>query len=266
MPTIHANGIEIYYEETGQGAETIFFAHGLLLNCRMFDEQVKALQDRYRCVAFDFRGHGRSQVPSNGYDMDMLAEDAAALIQVLHGAPCHFAGLSMGGFVGLRLAVRYPSLLKSLTLLDTSADPEPEQNRARYRLMAFVARWFGLRLVAGQVIPIMFGKKFLADPRHAATVKEWKGRVLSNDRIGVTRAAQGVIRRAGVYDELGKITAPTLIVVGDQDVATEPAQSERMHDKIAGSQLVIIPGMGHISTIEEPELVNTTLKNFLSGL
>ena len=127
MPTLRLNGAEIYYEDHGAGAETIVFAHGLLWSGRMFDDQVRALKDRYRCITFDFRGQGQSEVTPSGYDMDTLSEDAAALIETLGCAPCHFLGLSMGGFIGQRLALHHAHLIKSLMLLETSADPEPEE-------------------------------------------------------------------------------------------------------------------------------------------
>ncbi|HMB91441.1 MAG TPA: alpha/beta hydrolase [Rhodothermales bacterium] len=263
MPTMRVNGAEIYYEEQGTGSETIVFAHGLLWSGAMFASQVRAFQDHYRCITFDFRGQGRSEVTAAGYDMDTLTEDAAALIETLDCAPCHFLGLSMGGFVGLRLALHYPGLLKSLMLLETSADPEP--NQKKYRLLNFIARWFGLRPVASRVMPIMFGEKFLNDPARAKEQVAWRQRLIANHRIGITRATEGVIYREGVYEMLDQIKTPTLIVVGDQDVATVPAKSERMHERIPGSQLVIIPGAGHTSTVEEPEAVNTALRAFLSS-
>src|SRR5712692_7413714 len=163
MPIIRVNGAELYYEEHGGGSDTIIFAHGLLWSCRMFDDQIAALKDRYRCIAFDFRGQGRSEVTRDGYDMDTLSEDAAALIEALNCAPCHFVGLSMGGFIGMRLAARRPELIKSLILLETSSDPEPSENIAKYKQFNLVARWLGLGLVVDRVMPIMFGQKFLTD-------------------------------------------------------------------------------------------------------
>src|SRR5260370_14114934 len=123
MPIISVNGAALYYEEHGTGPEIIVFAHGLLWSCRMYDAQVALLKERYRCVAFDFRGQGQSEVTRSGYDMETLYEDAVALINQLGCAPCHFLGLSMGGFIGLRLAARHPELMPSLILLETSADP-----------------------------------------------------------------------------------------------------------------------------------------------
>lgn len=266
MPKIQVKGAELYYEQQGAGPENIVFAHGLLWSGRMFDDQVKALQDRYRCVTFDFRGQGQSEVTQGGYDMDTLSVDAAALIEALGCAPCHFAGLSMGGFIAMRLGIRRPELVKSLILMETSADPEPEENIGKYRLLGFVGRWLGMGLSANSVMKIMFGKKFLSDPSRAALREEWRRRLLANHRIGITRALEGVVTRQGIYDQLDKIKAPTLIIVGDQDVATVPAKAERIHARIPGSKWVVIPGAGHTSSVEEPEAINAAIKTFLSGL
>jgi len=264
MPLIKLNGATLYYEEQGSGPETIVFAHGLLWSGRMFDEQVRLLKTDYRCITFDFRGQGQSEVTATGYDMETLSEDAAALITALGCAPCHFVGLSMGGFIGMRLASRQPQLIKSLLLLETTADPEPAENVGRYRLLNLIARWFGLRLVANQVMSIMFGQKFLTDPSRAELRRVMQERLIQNHRIGITCAVTGVVERQGVYEEIRQIQAPTLIVVGDQDVATVPAKAERIHAQIAGSRLVVIPGAGHTATVEEPEAINKALLAFLT--
>ena len=266
MPHIQIPGANLYYEEQGTGPETIVFAHGLLWSGQMFAPQVAAFRDRYRCVTFDFRGQGRSEVTPGGYDMDTLTADAVALILALGCAPCHFLGLSMGGFIGMRLAIRHPELLRSLMLLETSADPEPQENLGRYRRLSFVARWLGFRLVAKPVFGIMFGRKFLEDPARAELREEYRRHLFANDRIGITRAVQGVIDRQGVDGELDSIRVPTLILVGDQDVATVPAKAERIHARIDGSTLRVIPGAGHSATIEEPEAINRALQDFLTRL
>lgn len=266
MPTASVNGAEIYYEEHGRGPETIVFAHGLLWSGHMFHKQVAALQDRYRCVTFDFRGQGRSEVTASGYDMDTLTEDAAALISSLEYDPCHFAGLSMGGFVGMRLALRHPELLKSLILMETTADPEPQENIGPYRRLNFVARWFGMGLVASRVMPIMFGQKFLNDSERADEKAEWRRYMIRNHRVGMSRAVKGVIDRDGIYGQLDEIKKPTLILVGDQDVATVPHKSERIHGRIEGSQMKVIPGAGHTASIEEPEAVTGAIEQFLAEL
>lgn len=263
MPYLTVNGARLYYEEHGKGEETIVFSHGLLWSSAMFQPQIEALKEHYRCIAYDHRGQGKSEVTPSGYDMETLYEDAVALIQALNAAPCHFVGLSMGGFVGMRIAIRRPELLRSLILIETTAGPEKPENKRKYAMLNFIARWFGLEVVADRVMPIMFGQKFMTDPQRAALRAEWRKRLVSNHRIGITRAVRGVIERQGVEDQLSKIKVPTLILVGDQDTATPPELSRKMQAAIAGSELVIIPGAGHSSTIEEPEAVTEAIQRFL---
>jgi 3-oxoadipate enol-lactonase len=264
MPTIRVNGVELYYESSGSGPQTVVFSHGLLMSADMFREQVRFLSPRYRVVAYDHRGQGRSDRNARGHDMDTLAADAAALIEALGVGPCHFAGLSMGGFVALRLAARRPELLRSCILLETSAEPEPPQNVSRYRMLSWALRLFGTGAVTDKVMPIMFGATFLADPARADLRAEWRGRLLALRR-SIHKAVTGVIERRGVEEELQRISMPTLILVGEEDVATPPPKSERIRAAVRGSRLVRIPRAGHSSTIENPAAVNAALGEFLSS-
>jgi pimeloyl-ACP methyl ester carboxylesterase len=195
--------------------------------------------------------------------MDTLSADAAALIEELNCTPCHFLGFSIGGFVGLRLAIRHPELLHSLILVDTSADPEPKGNLLKYRMLNIITRWIGPWAVASQVMPIMFANSFLNDPERAELRKKWHQYFINNHRVGVTRAVTGVITRHGMYDQLNKIEVPTLIIVGEQDIATVPEKSKRIHESISKSKMVTIPNAGHMSPVEEPEAVNTALDELL---
>jgi 3-oxoadipate enol-lactonase len=264
MPHLRTNGVNLYYEEAGAGPEAIIFAHGLLMSGRMFEAQVQALQDRYRCIAFDFRGQGKSEIAAAGYDMYTLTEDTAGLIRTLGAGPCHFVGLSMGGFVGMRLAVHHPELLRSLVLMDRAAGKEPHW--LRYHVLRLVSRWFGPRAVAGRVMPILFGRKFIADTSRSALHERWRTHLLTNDPVGVARAARGVIDRRGFEEHLGRIGVPTLILVGADDRATPPEKSRYLHENIPGSRLVIIPDGGHSLSIEEPLAVNHLLYGFLQEL
>jgi 3-oxoadipate enol-lactonase len=266
MPQRQVNGADLHYEEQGSGAETIVFAHGFLFSGQMFDAQVAALKDRYRCVTFDFRGQGQSAIARDGYDMDTLYADAAALIGALGCAPCHFAGLSMGGFVGMRLAARQPALVRSLILLDTSADPEPEENVPGYRAMGRATRILGLRPLTPRVMPILFGRTFMTDPAREAERQMWRERLAANRRTGVLRALDGIMERPGVYDEIDRISAPTLVIVGEQDVATVPAKARRIAERIPGARLVTIPDAGHSSPIEQPAAVTAAIAEFLDSL
>jgi pimeloyl-ACP methyl ester carboxylesterase len=261
MPRVRVNGAELHYASTGSGPETVVFSHGLLLSGEMFREQVRHLSPRYRVVTYDHRGQGRSETTPGGYDMDGLAVDAAGLLEAIDAVPCHFAGLSMGGFVGMRLAARRPELLRSCILLETSAGTEP--SAARFRVLNWALRLVGARPLARQVMPIMFGRSFLADPARAAERAEWEGRLASLPR-SVHRAVAGVIERRAVFEELSRIRVPTLILVGEEDAPTPPAMAEAIGAAIPGSRLVRIPRAGHTSTVENPDAVNAALDAFLA--
>jgi 3-oxoadipate enol-lactonase len=167
------------------------------------------------------------------------------LIKERVGKPVHFVGLSMGGFVGMRLAIHHPEWLLSLSLLETSADPEPKENLLKYKILPKIARIFGMWIVAPQAMKIMFGKTFLTDPARKSQRAEMRRRLLQNDKINIAKAIDGVFSRQGVYEYLPSIKTPTLIVVGDEDIATIPAKSRRMNTAIKNSQLVVIPHAGH---------------------
>lgn len=268
MPTININNADIYYEDSAP-ADTqkpvIVFAHGLLWSSQMYDRQVEHFQNDYRCIAFDFRGQGQSQITKSGYDMDTLTEDTLELLAALRIDKCHFVGLSMGGFVAQRVAIKCPEKLLSLILLETSADPEDPKNVPQYRKLVKAIRWLGIKRVSNKVMPIMFGSTFLADKLRKSDRKQWLTMLQGNRKGGVVKATMGVIERSGTYEQLSDITIPTLIVVGDEDTATPYEKSERMHFAIEGSKLAIIKGAGHTSTVEEPEQVNRVISQFLES-
>ena len=266
MPHIQVNDVSIYYEDSApddRQKPVMVFAHGLLWSTRMYDRQVAHFQDKYRCIAFDFRGQGQSQITKSGYDMETLTEDTLELLSALNIDKCHFVGLSMGGFIGQRIAIKRPELLLSLMLIATSADPEDPTNIPKYRKLMTAIRWLGMRRVSKKVLPIMFGSSFLANKARRSECKEWLALMQDNHKTGVIKATLGVIERSGTYEQLGDINTPTLIVVGDEDAATPYAKSERMHLAVAGSKLAVIKGAGHTATVEEPEQIKRVMSQFL---
>lgn len=269
--TFDHDGTTIAYTDTGAPADrpdasTVVFGHGLLFGGWMFGPQIAALRDRYRCVALDWRGQGESPSPATGYDMDTLTGDALALIRRLDVGPVHWVGLSMGGFVGLRLAARHGAALRSLTLLDTSAAPEVPGSARAYRRLALVQRIVGIRPVLGRVEPLMFGPSFRADAAQRGVIEDWAGRLARADRVGVHRAVAGVADRTGVEGELPAVTVPTLAVVGADDVATPPAHARRIAELIPGARLEIVRDCGHTSTLEQPAVVSGLLAGFLASV
>ncbi|HEY5950466.1 MAG TPA: alpha/beta fold hydrolase [Kofleriaceae bacterium] len=268
MATIDVNGTTLYYEDTGPGStgETIAFSHGLLWGTELFEPQIAALRDRYRCIAWDHRGQGRSAADPNRncIGIELVWQDAVALLEALGTGAVHFAGLSMGGFVGMRMAARRPDLVKKLILIETSYDPEPAENVGRYRLLTAIYKTLGPRIVQGKVAGIMLGKSIVADASRKADLQRFIK--LMTRRRDIWRAINGVIDRAGVArSELARIVAPTLVVVGEEDVATPHTKAQQIAAAIKGAKLVTIPRAGHSSTVEEPAAVNAALESFLAS-
>lgn len=264
--SVSVNGVRLHYEETGQGTETVVFSHSFLLSGEHFAPQIKKLSRHYRCLAFDHRGHGASEAPNSGYDMESLYADAVSFIELVGRSPCHFVGLSTGGFIGLRIGVRRPELVRSLVLMDTSADSELPRNARQYRLMMAVLRFMGYWPLRRRIESTFFGKAFRSDPARRRELKYWRSRVVANDRRAMVRFGRGILERASVYDQLASITLPTLVVVGEEDVPTPVTAASRIARAIPGARLEVIPGAGHVCTVEQPGLVTKVLQGFLDGL
>lgn len=263
MPYINLNNAKLYYEVEGNGEVPIVFGHSMLFNLRMFDDQVNFLKSNYKCIRFDFRGQGKSEVTDAGYDLDSLTNDTAKLITQLKCGPCHFIGFSMGGMVALRLATEHPELIRSLILIDTSS--EPQDNMLRNRAMLFVGKYFGISILANKVMSMFFGSKFLKDKKRITIRETWKNHFLANDQVGILKVIKGVIFRNGITQTLAQIKHPTIIMVGEKDILTDYDKAKTLQKNIKNSVLTIIPNAGHMSPVEEPEIVNQLIIDFLNN-
>lgn len=269
MALITVNGRRINIEDTGApagnpDAPVLVMGHGLLFSTTMWRFQVEALRASYRCVTVDWRGQGKTPPAEGGYDMDTLYDDLVGVIEYLAVGPVHYLGLSMGGFVGQRLAARRPDLVRSLTLIDTSSGPEDPEKMKKYRLLGAVYGLVGLKPLLSQVAPIMFTPAFITTPAGKEVVTTWVAEARTQQRAGTRKAVLGVVDRLDVHDEIAAITAPTLVIVGSEDVATPLAKAERIAAAIPGARLEVLPGVGHVSTLEAPAAVNDLLLPFLA--
>jgi 3-oxoadipate enol-lactonase len=266
MPFANVGGAELYYEDSGAGAAPVLFSHGLLWSLRMYDAQVAHLRGRHRCVAYDHRGQGCSSGGDAPYDMETLAGDAAQLIERLGIAPCFFVGLSMGGFVGLRLAARRPDLVRGLALIGTAGDAEPRANVPRYRAMELITRWLGTRVLLSPIMRIMFARSYLRDPTRAHERGAMKRSLLALDPARTQRALDAVVTRRGVEDLLPLIRVPTLVLHGTEDRAIAVERARRTAAAIPGATWVDVPKAGHTATVEQPAAINAALEAFLASV
>lgn len=266
MPTVPLNDAEIYYRSVGPGRESIFFSHGLLLDHHQWDHQIDHFSERFRCVAYDHRGQGDSNVADAPLvDMETLYFDAAALVEHFDAAPCHFVGASMGGNVGLRLAARRPELVDSLVVVGTRPGPEPHDNVPRYRRMNFVARWIGMGLVLERVMPHLFGDHFLKSPEAEPRRERWKSRLQSRNP-SISKAVEGVLFRPGIESELEKIDVPMLIIHGEDDRSVPIEVGRRLAERMPNAEFVAIPDAGHTPPVENPTAVNEALAEFFDDV
>jgi pimeloyl-ACP methyl ester carboxylesterase len=270
MPHIILNNARLNVAESGTGSETLVLLHGLLFSQRMFDTQVEAMQSRFHCVRMDFRGQGASEVTRSGYDLDTLADDVIALIEHVmterSESSVHLLGFSMGAMVAMRVALKRPELLKSLVLMNSSAEREKWYRRPRFELLDIVARLAGFGIVIPRILPLMFSDRFIEEPEHEQERNRWIAMVNDNDRIGATRAVHGVVSRRSVLDRIHEIRQATLVITADQDRATPAEHARNIHQRIAGSRMVMIENSGHMTTAEQPEAVNRALAEFYEVL
>lgn len=253
MPTLPILGADLHYTDAGDGAETVVLGHGYLMTSTLWDRQAAALVDAgYRVVRPDWRGQGASAVTRGGYDPWDLAADLLALLDALGVDRFHYAGHSMGGYVGYRLALRAPGRVASLVQIGTGAAAEDADKSRQYTVLLWALRLLGYGPVLGRVLPILYGPSYLAAPDRAADRAEQVRRIRSNSRAGVFRAGRGIFDRDDVSGQLGQITAPTLVVTGEHDRPHPPAQGRADANRIADATFVELAAVGHTPPEEAP--------------
>lgn len=250
----------VAYDVLGDGPPVVL-GHSLLCDARMWEGLLDPLAERFRVLNVEFRGHRRSRADAP-FALDDLVEDYLAVLDAEGLDRAAFCGLSMGGMVALRLALRYPERVGALAILDSNAGPEGAVRRLRFRLMAEIYRRAGLvGLLQGPVLKQMLGRSTLRGrPELAASLVE---RIREHDPVQLYRVIRAVIDRGAFPGRLGDIACPTLVLVGDEDVATPPERSRRIQEGIAGAKLHVIPAAGHLSALEQPETVLGHLLPFL---
>lgn len=264
MPTIHANGVELHYTEHGQGDTTLVFSHGFLMNHRMFEHQIAALAKHFRVIAYDHRCHGDSEVVRRPFGIYDLTDDCAALIDALVGAPVHFVGMSTGGYVGTRLMVRRPDLLRRVVLIDTASGDEPKASLRQYNWMLTAVRWLGVRPVMSRALPMLMGPELRADPARRDEVRGWQASIRKLDRHGLYHFGHAIFGRDSVTSAIGGFDHPVLVLVGEHDVPTPVSKARELVAALPDARLQIIPRAGHTSPVEEPEAVTAAVEGFLT--
>ena len=259
MPTINANGVELFYELTGpEDAPVVVFSTSVGATIEMWDPQVRAIGDRFRLLRYDTRGHGRSQVIDRPTSIEELADDLAGLLDALGIAKAHLVGLSLGGMTGQALALRHPDKLESLVLLATSAYLPPAE---AWTERAATVRAKGMAAIADTVMSRWFTRAFTE--RAPGAVAATRERFIANDANGYAICCE-VIRDMDLRPAIGAVRTPTLILAGADDPATPVAMMEDIRTRIPDAEMIIVPRAAHLLNLERPEIVNAHLAAFLA--
>jgi pimeloyl-ACP methyl ester carboxylesterase len=262
-----ADGTSLYYESQGSGP-AIIFVHELAGTCHSFDLQVASLKGSYRCITFNARGYPPSDVPEDGkfYSQERARDDIRAVLDALKIDKAHIVGLSMGGFAALHFGFTYPDRARSLVIAGCGYGAAPDK-RAQFTAEAEAAakqfEQVGMAKAAeGYALGptrVQFQNK---DPRGW---KEFADQLAEHSTQGSARTMRGVqARRPSLFDlvdQMKTITAPTLIMTGDEDwPCLEPALL--MKRTIPTAALVVMPNAGHTINLEDPIAFNAHIADF----
>lgn len=259
MPTIHANGIELYYERAGAGLPLLLI-HGLGSSSRDWELQVAAFAPAYQVITFDLRGHGRSQKPAGPYSIAQFAADAAGLLRGLQIEAAHVVGLSLGGAVAFQLAVDAPTLARTLTIVNSAPAWVPRSLGDRFKIWQrmVIVRLLGMRKM-GEVL----SKRLFIKPEQAEIRQTFVERWAENDPVAY-RAAMLALFGWSVADRIGGIRCAVLVVAADEDY-TPVALKEAYTAQMPHARLVVIPDSRHATPVEQPEAFNQALSDFLAA-
>jgi 3-oxoadipate enol-lactonase len=258
------NGMRLAYSERGRNHDTaLLLIHGFPLDHRLWDGQLAGLSSLLRVIAPDLRGHGRSEMPPGPYSMDLHADDMAGLLDHLKIQKAVVAGLSMGGYIAFAFWRRHASRVQALILADTRAEPDTPQARANRDASIAGVKETGAEAFAQGMLPRLLAPVNLANPG----LSERALRIMASQPVAGTIAALGALRdRPDSRPTLPTINVPTLVLVGQQDSLTPPADGRVMAAAIPNADLAIVPRAGHLSPLENAREVNKLMRAFLREL
>jgi 3-oxoadipate enol-lactonase len=258
---VKTNGIEINYEVEGNGP-WITLSHSLACNLHMWDEQMELLTKHFKVLRFDTRGHGQSTAPEGDYTLEQMADDVHGLFVHLGIKATHWVGLSMGGMIGQTYALKYPGVFKSLVLADTTSRRPPNAAQMWGERME-IARAKGMAGVLDSTLARWFTAPYI---QARPDIMKRIGDDILNTPVAGFCGACAAIAKVDTLDRLKEIKCPVFITVGDQDHGTPPDMARAIHANLPGSSLAIIESAAHISNIEQSEVFNKNLINFLDNV
>jgi 3-oxoadipate enol-lactonase len=268
MPRVALSTGECFYVDRGEGIPGLF-VHGFPLDHTMWSAQIDALAPHYRVIAPDLRGFGESSTSAGKPDVAVRMEDYAADLNELLDTlvvtePVVFVGLSMGGYIAWQFMRKHGDRVRALVLLDTRAAADTEEARVgRHKMAENVDAWGSGRIAEMMGPKLFLPSTFEQKPHLVAAVRHV---VEKTPPAAIAGAALGMAERPDMTSFLPKIKVPTLVICGEGDAISPPAEMKSIATAIPGAQYVEIPNAGHMTTMENPEAVNEALLAFLKGV
>ncbi len=256
MPKTSINNHSFNFEISGQGAPVLFI-HGLGSSIEDWEMQIPFFEKKFKTIAIDLRGHGKTAGSDGAYTMKQFAADCAGLIEA-EGQPVHVVGISMGGMVAFQMALDFPKLVKSMTIINSYAEVSLETRKVRntIRLRKFIPRLLGMKRMG-----VIIGKKLFPKPEHEhlrnTVAERW-----ARNRVKDYTKSMNAIAGWSVMKDLGKIKCPTLVVAAEHDYSTV-AEKQIYVDLLPNAEMVVIPDCYHGVTAEKPDEVNAVTRSFL---
>lgn len=264
MSLIKINGVRLSYREFGnKNKHTIVFAHPLLFDSTVFDSLVPELANDFRIILLDIHGHGKSSYRSP-LSLEEMTADYYELLKTLNFSRVTWVGYSIGGMIGMRLAVQHPQLVESLILMATSAQLDPPQIREQTGQLWQMFRDGHREDIVDAALQYFFAPAtFLHQPD---LVAKYRDKVLNYNQAqaeGMFEAARAVLDRADISEQISAINAPTLLIAGKEDLSPLPSELGLIASRIPHARLVVVNGASHLLAIEKPEQVSLIVKQFL---
>jgi 3-oxoadipate enol-lactonase len=261
MPNITNRSANLFYEDTGTGP-AVLLSHSWQCDGRQWPQVPALVGAGFRVLNLDNRGHGRSGPHRQPFTMWDMAEDLIAVLNDAKVDGAAIVGLSVGGFAAIRAALGHPTRVRAMVLADTSAGPAAWRGRAKVAALGRLSLTRARPLAADVVVKQLFGPTSRQEQR--GLVALWRQRFLDQDPASMLVAIQSIMARDDVTPRLPEITAPTLVVVGEEDRDPGVLASASLAARIPDAQLTVLPDTGHLAALEQPHAFESTLLAFLN--
>jgi 3-oxoadipate enol-lactonase len=256
------NGIA-YQDEGDRAGTPIVLIHGFPFNRKMWAGQVGPLSKICRVISYDVRGHGQSDVGDANYSLESFVDDLFGIMEHLKLRRTIVCGLSMGGYIALRAVERHPEKFRALILCDTKSSSDSDEARKKRALSAESVKKNGVSSFADEFVRSVLCEKSLATKPEL--VESVKSMIRGNSALGIAGTLHAIAGRTDTTPALPKMSLRTLILVGDQDKPTPPADAEMMAKNMPDARMYLIPGAGHLSNLENPDVFNEKLLTFAAN-